>query len=189
MTRRRSSNTYRASFCPWRPRPMPEFAWVAFGVGTGIWAALIFLRLKAFLHILQLEEYFTRSFVHWLSTNYDRYLRTMPGAAAGPALAYLLLTMDDIELVGLAVWAVVGAGLAVTRPRHKAKKPLIMTSRASRVLYVSVGLWIAAVALATGAGLAIGEHEAVAAGVFVASVLCAFAGHVVALANLLLAPV
>ena len=168
---------------------MPEFAWIAFWVGTGIWAVLTFLRLKAFLHILQLEEYFTRSYVHWLSTNYDRYLRTMPGAAAGPALAYLLLTMDDIELVGLAVWAIVGAGLAVTRPRHKAKKPLVMTARAKRVLYVSAGLWIAAVALATGIGLAIGEHEAVAAGVFVASVLCAFAGHVVALANLLLAPV
>jgi UDP-N-acetylmuramoyl-tripeptide--D-alanyl-D-alanine ligase len=168
---------------------MPEYAWVAFWVGTGVWAALTFLRLKAFLHILQLEEYFTRPYFHWLATNYDRYLRTMPGAAAGPALAYLLLTMDDIELVGLAVWAVVGVGLAVTRPRHKAKKPLVMTARAKRVLYVSAGLWIAAVALATGVGLAIGEHEAVAAGVFVASVLCAFAGHVVALANLLLAPV
>jgi len=168
---------------------MPEFAWIAFWVGTGIWAVLTFLRLKAFLHILQLEEYFTRSYVHWLSANCDRYLRTMPGAAAGPALAYLLLTMDDIELVGLAVWAIVGAGLAVTRPRHKAKKPLVMTARAKRVLYASAGLWIAAVALATGIGVAIGEHEAVAAGVFVASVLCAFAGHVVALANLLLAPV
>ena len=168
---------------------MPEFAWIAFWVGTGVWAVLTLLRLKAFLHILQLEEYFTRSYLHWLSTNYDRYLRTMAGAAAGPALAYLLLTMDDIELVGLAVWAVVGAGLLVTRPRHKAKKPLVMTARANRVLYMSAGLWIAAVALATGIGLVIGEHEAVAAGVFVGSVLCAFAGHVVALANVLLAPV
>src|SRR5687768_1820444 len=168
---------------------MPEYAWVAFWVGTGVWAALTCLRLKTFSHILPLEEYFTRPYFHWLATNYDRYLRTMPGAAAGPALAYLLLTMDDIEVVGLAIWAVVGAGLAVTRPRHKAKKPLVMTARARRVLYASVGLWIAAVALATGAGLAIGEHEAVAAGVFVASALCAFAGHVVALANVLLAPV
>jgi UDP-N-acetylmuramoyl-tripeptide--D-alanyl-D-alanine ligase len=167
---------------------MPEFAWLAFCVGTGIWAVLTFARLKAFLHILQLEEYFTRSYFHWLSTNYDRYLRTMPGAAAGPALAYLLLTMDDIELVGLTIWAIVGAGLLATRPRHKAKKPLVMTARAKRVLFASAGLWIAIVAIATGIGLAIGEHEAIAAGVFAASVLCAFAGHLVAMANVLLAP-
>jgi UDP-N-acetylmuramoyl-tripeptide--D-alanyl-D-alanine ligase len=168
---------------------MPEAAWVVFWLGVGVWGVLTLARLKSFLHILQLEEYFTRSYAHWLNTNFERYLKTMAGAAAGPALAYLLITMDDVELVGLGVWAIVGVGLIVSKPRHKPKKPLVMTARASRVLYTGLALWVTVVALATGLGLAIGEHEAIAAGVLAASVLTAFAGHVLLLANILLAPV
>jgi UDP-N-acetylmuramoyl-tripeptide--D-alanyl-D-alanine ligase len=168
---------------------MPEYAWLAFGAGVLVWGVLTFLRLRSFLHILQLEEYFTRPYAHWLNTHFDQYLKTMAGAVAGPVLAYLLLTMDDVELVGLGVWAVVGVGLVVTKPKHKAKKALVMTARARRVLLVGMGLWVALAGLATGVGLAIGDHEAAAAGVVVASVLCAFAGHVLLVANVALAPV
>jgi UDP-N-acetylmuramoyl-tripeptide--D-alanyl-D-alanine ligase len=173
--------------------------WGVFAVALVPWGALTVLRLRRFLHILQLEEYLTPQYGRWLGSNPGRYLS--PGfvlqAAGGSVAAAVLVLVGSVEdsfpnldLVGAVLWLALAGQLLGrrARSRFKAKKPLIMTARARRILVVSVVLAAAIVALFIGFGLLAGEREAIAVGMLAAADVCLFGGHVVLLANLVLWP-
>jgi UDP-N-acetylmuramoyl-tripeptide--D-alanyl-D-alanine ligase len=172
---------------------MPE-VWAAFAAGLVAWSALTFIRLRAFLHILQLEEYYTLQFLRWLAANRARYL--LPtflavgfGGAVAAMLALLLDTTSVVAAAGLLVWGASGAFLFLKRSRRKAKKPLVMTARAKRILYVAGLSGAAVVALVLGAALALaGAREAIVAALIAATAACVASGYLIALANLALYP-
>jgi hypothetical protein len=118
---------------------LPE-VWAVFALALASWAALTWVRLKRFLHILQLEEYFTRPYVRWLTANPGRYLRSqVAGLILTAVLAPLLLLFDlstGAEIALLVGWGVIGAValLLTLRTSRVARKPLVMTARARRGL-------------------------------------------------------
>jgi UDP-N-acetylmuramoyl-tripeptide--D-alanyl-D-alanine ligase len=169
---------------------MPEL-WLAFGAGIVLWLVLLFVRIKRFLHILQLEEYLTREYLHWLSTHYARYLRPLHAwTALAVATVAVFVLLGKLEAIWAGIWALHALlSLSLYGMRQvKAKKPLVMTARARRLLIAGLGLSAVTVALAVGLGLLAGERVAVAAGIVALTVLTLFAGHVLLAANLLLWP-
>jgi UDP-N-acetylmuramoyl-tripeptide--D-alanyl-D-alanine ligase len=174
---------------------LPE-VWAAFAVAFVPWAALTWLRLKRFLHILQLEEYFTRPLLRWLAANPGRYLPSQTTALILTAvLAALFLLFDlsaAVEIALLVGWGVVG-GVALylmLRTSRVARKPLVMTARARRGLAAASLMCFAIVgAAALVVGLLFGYRAGLAAGMIATVAVRALAGHALALANLLLYPV
>jgi UDP-N-acetylmuramoyl-tripeptide--D-alanyl-D-alanine ligase len=174
--------------------------WVVFGVALAPWGALTYLRLKRFLHILQLEEYLTPQFGRWLGAHAARYLSSwfVAPVLGGTLLSVLLVITGSIEdgfsnldLVGAVFWLAVGTqqvSLRLRAPPYAAKKPLVMTPRARRPLLVASALAVLLVVLCVGFGRMAGAREAVAMGMLSAVAICVFAGHVVLLANLALWP-
>jgi UDP-N-acetylmuramoyl-tripeptide--D-alanyl-D-alanine ligase len=168
---------------------MPE-VWLLFAIGLAAWSLLLFVRAKRFLHILQLEEYLTREYSHWLRSNYPRYLRWLhawTAVAVGCAVVFLLL--GRVEVLWVAIWGLHALlSLSMGAKQAKAKKPLVMTARARRILYASLGLAAAIVVLSIGFGLLVSEDVALALAVLTMTLMALFAGHVVLAANLLLWP-
>ena len=110
-----------------------------------------FRRLRVFLHIFQQEEYDSGRFVPWLARRraFDRKGSAAILAGTGIALA---VPWDAAPLAG---WFVAAAGLFLgfltePDPRREAKKALVLTPRAQRLLWTSwsilvlVGLLLAA---------------------------------------------
>jgi UDP-N-acetylmuramoyl-tripeptide--D-alanyl-D-alanine ligase len=168
--------------------------WVAFGVALAPWAALTYVRLRRFLHILQLEEYLTPQYLHWLRSNPRRYLApvfSVVGLAISIAsAAFLVAGLGEYAWAVPLLWGYFPVVLRIRGwlARPTPRKPLVMTSRARRLLIIAVVLEIVCVAAGLGGGWTFGELEAVAAGVLATFLVCALAGHVVAGANLALWP-
>jgi UDP-N-acetylmuramoyl-tripeptide--D-alanyl-D-alanine ligase len=173
--------------------------WAVYAVALLPWSALAYLRLKRFLHILQLEEYLTPQYLRWLSERTGAYLRpwfVIP-AVGGSVIAVIFVLIGSIEdgfsgldLAGAVLWLLVGAQQLAIRLRDpwQAKKPLVMTARARRILVVAVLLGVALVAFGVGFGLLSSAGVGVAVGIFEAAVFTVLAGQFVALANLVLWP-
>ena len=162
-------------------------AWVAFGVALAPWAGLTFVRLRRFLHILQLEEYLTPQYLRWLRANPRRYLhgRFIVGVAAAVVVA---VVVTDASVSGLLVLAWGASAAAVWIRGGQSRKPLVMTARARRLLIAACTIAVGSVVIAVGVGLVAGERYGVALGIVVATAVCLLAGHVVAGANLALWP-
>ena len=103
--------------------------------------AFLHLRLKAYLLFFQQEEYDGRRFVRWLSRTRARDRRASLAAGiagvlviASPPQAALLHVLADLLVV-----AGLGMGIARSlRPLRRAKKPLVMTARARRILALAL---------------------------------------------------
>jgi UDP-N-acetylmuramoyl-tripeptide--D-alanyl-D-alanine ligase len=165
--------------------------WILFGVALLPWAALTVIRLKRFLHILQLEEYLTPQYARWLRENASRY--TWQGYSKSLSLflvLYLLafLDVDRSSVAGTVFWGALGLFFLVVSVRlaRPTKKPLVMTARARRILSVSVSFVVVVVCL-TLIFVTDSDYSGLLAGTLLLT-LCLFAGHVVLLANLALWP-
>lgn len=112
--------------------------------GWGIYNALLARRS---LHMLQLEGYLTARFLTWWLDRPSRLLtpRQWAGSLAGLLLG-ALAAMRPGRLADLAalVWATLGFWLAGRTRWPKAKKPLVMTARASRLALgqLALGLFL-----------------------------------------------
>jgi UDP-N-acetylmuramoyl-tripeptide--D-alanyl-D-alanine ligase len=172
--------------------------WIVFGLALAPWSLLTLLRLRRFLHILQLEEYLTPQYARWLASNPGRYLtlRVVLQLVLGSAFAAALVAAASAEdgfpldLLGALFWLGIAAQLLrrQLRLRPRAKKPLVMTARARRIEIVAALVAASFIALAVGFGLLIDNRAAIALGMLVTADVCLFAGHVVLLANLVLWP-
>ncbi len=113
---------------------------------VGAWARPLFLDGRRALHILQLEEYQTLRFWHWLRDNV--------GHVVDPWLVGSLFVVSIASLVAPdpAIWVIsasavaIGAWQSVSRSTPPAKKPLVFTARARRLAvgYVMCSLLVAA---------------------------------------------
>jgi UDP-N-acetylmuramoyl-tripeptide--D-alanyl-D-alanine ligase len=168
--------------------------WVVFGVALVPWAVLTYVRLRRFLHILQLEEYLTPQYLQWLRDHQSRYLRVtfLVPVVAGLVVGIWLggFADESLAVVGVGVWLAAGVTVLATQYRStpRAKKPLVITARARRLLAVASALAASIVALCIGFGWLAGEREAVAMGMLSPAAVCVIAGHVVVLSNLVLWP-
>jgi UDP-N-acetylmuramoyl-tripeptide--D-alanyl-D-alanine ligase len=161
--------------------------WAAFALALVPWLITFAHRAKRFLHILQLEEYYTREYAHWLHSHFSRYLtrRTWLGVL----VAFLIVAWSSTSFLTVGLWGILGAVLlALNWNPPKAKKPLIMTARALRVFVAAFCVGAAFTLLQIALGAVVEERFGVSNGMLTIPLLTVFAGHVVLLANLLLWP-
>jgi UDP-N-acetylmuramoyl-tripeptide--D-alanyl-D-alanine ligase len=168
--------------------------WVVFGLALVPWAALTFVRLKRFLHILQLEEYLTPQYFRWAWHNRGRYLRLsyLALAVGGLAIALGLLSFgnDAVAAVGAGAWLVAAVAVLGTQYRSTtiAKKPLVLTARARRILLAAAAWCVILIAVGVGLGLLGGSRTGVALGMIVATLVATLGCYPILLANLTLWP-
>ncbi len=172
--------------------------------GVAVLALLVALAWSArrcvrALHMLQLDNYSNSRFLRWLGGSVSRRLFA-PGAAALLAvLLGLVLAVGPRDHSGatglglLSAWIVGGSLLLVRDRPPAAKKPLVYTGRAVRILAVALAL-AAATAVAGGIAASIGTRSgrpslAAAAVATAGLVLTQAAPLAIVVANLLLVPV
>ena len=125
--------------------------WVAFGLGTAAWLAYVVRRLLRHLLFFQIEEYNNGRFSALLWHSLHRVLtlaEILPVLALAGAYALLdwLLPPEWQGLLFVAVcvlWAVCYSVLFVFRKPPAARKPLVLTARARRLLVTACMLALA----------------------------------------------
>jgi len=150
------------------------------------WARPLALDGLRALHILQLEEYQSRRYWRWIASNLPVTLdglmvvTTVVAALATAFLAFPLGAIVLVAAVGVGVWQ------SVTRRKPEAKKPLVLTARARRLL----AGWILVLAIVLAlAILALGPGR-LATGILLSlAVTSFFTWPLMSIANLLLYPV
>ncbi|MBI2911034.1 MAG: UDP-N-acetylmuramoyl-tripeptide--D-alanyl-D-alanine ligase, partial [Chloroflexi bacterium] len=165
--------------------------------GLAIWATLYLVRLRGFLHICQLEEYFTAAYAAWLWRHPSRHLHArlllvgvLPAVVAAAAIWTPIPTEGRSAFV--TVWGLAGSALLVLRQRRTARKALTFTARARRLYAAATGLglgppWATAFwALTREPGSDTGQAQAAAILLMAGATL--LGGGLLALANLLLFP-
>lgn len=178
-------------------------------VGAVAWGAYVGRLLRRSLHMLQLEAYQTVRFLRWSAAARERWARDDRAilALAGVALGARLTPWPPSRVgkgetktiphshagtrasgSGLLAWAAIGAYLWRGAVFGQAKKPLVLTARAKRLLAGE-----AVIGLAVGAGpaavLALRGARALPALVIGASAASLTTPLVAATANLLLWPI
>jgi UDP-N-acetylmuramoyl-tripeptide--D-alanyl-D-alanine ligase len=151
------------------------------------------------LHMLQLDSYANDRLLRWLgAAPGTRLFAPRPAAVLGALLALTLALSSwtppaALAAAVLAAWVIAGTLLLVRHPTPAAKKPLVFTGRARRILGVAIAV-LAVVAVAAGyaamvaaqAGRPVVALVAVLVGGLALTQLSPLA---VVLANLALAPV
>ncbi len=110
---------------------------VALVVGVTAWVAYLGRLLLRALHMLQLEGYQSARFLHWSTKKAERWARSDRAALAVVAGAIGLAGRSapgGRPAFAAAVWAVIGAWLLRGATFGAAKKPLVLTPRARRLL-------------------------------------------------------
>ncbi len=102
------------------------------------WAANVVLRALRFLHLSQLEEYKNVRFGRWLIRRWAEMTNLVELCAVTVILAVGVL-IGFLSLPGgmtlpLALWVLLNLYLILSRKRVEAKKPLVLTARARRIL-------------------------------------------------------
>ncbi len=120
-------------------------------LGLIVAAAFLFFawkRLRTYLHIYQQEEYDSVRFFAWLIERRALDRRASAAAFAVGVAQFFLPQLSPMLTVALAA-ALAGLAWIEADPTKGAKKPLVLTARAKRILQVALVLaTIAAVALA-----------------------------------------
>jgi UDP-N-acetylmuramoyl-tripeptide--D-alanyl-D-alanine ligase len=172
-----------------RPRALARLGITA--IGALGWLAYNALLLRRSLHILQVEGYQTARFLRWWLRRPTRV--TAPRQAAGSALGLLLALITGrspsrLSTPGALAWSALGFVLARRTRFPEARKPLVMTARARRLV---AGEALLALALAVRSSIATGRGRGLAAPGRLATLLAftsLLAPLVTAAANLLLYP-
>src|SRR5258708_3050267 len=143
------------------------------------------------LHLLQLEEYQTRRYWRWLATNLGLTFDAWMVGSAALVLVVLLVLRRYGAISMAAIGAIVGGWQTFWRTIPEAKKPLVLTARARRLLGGWAGCAIA-IGIAVGwqsASRIGGAAQPSAAAALAVLILALFSWPLMSLANLLLYPV
>ncbi|MYC54180.1 MAG: UDP-N-acetylmuramoyl-tripeptide--D-alanyl-D-alanine ligase [Chloroflexi bacterium] len=166
----RSFAASKRTSCP--PRACPYNALVAIGreAMPNIWALLVgliwlagaWLRLRQQARFYQIEEYMSRRYLRWLLAARERYSPLRPIGAGLLGVALMTLAAQPVDAIAGSLFA-----LAAILPKRAGtvKKPLVMTTRVKRILFLAlllsalpiVGAWVAVaeVAVISAVGLAL----------------------------------
>lgn len=169
--------------------------WLALGAAA-VWLIPLSLVARRYLHILQLEEYSNRRFLHWSTSPNADHARAWRWRAAALAMLIGLATLIGLlplTAALLIVWLLPAAVMALSFWPHPAKKPIVYTSRMRRLIAATaIAAILLMAAIAALAELLLGRRDSFAAGVIapVAAVLALFVVDVgvVAAGNLLARP-
>ncbi|MFH0774384.1 MAG: UDP-N-acetylmuramoyl-tripeptide--D-alanyl-D-alanine ligase [bacterium] len=113
---------------------MKIFAFVAFC----LWSRRFVYQTKASLHIFQLEGYRNLRFLRW-AIKYPLYLLDPISLIAFPFLLFSAIFLPDIFII---LWLLLGIFLLTRCRKREAKKPLVFTARAKRLLGISLATGI-----------------------------------------------
>lgn len=111
-------------------------------VGLAGWTVYVWRALRRSLHMLQQEGYLTARFLRWWAARPTRVTppAQLATAALGSAAALGAIVAPASGAVALSVWGAAGWWIALEAGFPTAKKPLVMTARASRLAGGVVGL-------------------------------------------------
>ncbi|MGH2461526.1 MAG: hypothetical protein ACRDIY_21940, partial [Chloroflexota bacterium] len=156
-------------------------------VVVAAWARPLGLNGLRALHILQLEEYQNARFGRWQIARPRTVVDAPCAATAGLATAAVALLPWPIWVIAIPVAAGVGLRQSLRMKRLEAKKPLVLTARASRLL-AGWGICLILVALAVFlvARPRLGDAPST---LLALTVVCLFCWPLASLANVLLYPV
>lgn len=140
------------------------------------------------LHMLQLEEYQTARYARWLLANRGAIFYPIPIATFALVAVAAAFLPAPLWAIAPVAGAVVGAWQSITYRNPPAKKPLVLTARAKRLVagWVVVVLLLLAAVTSAGSGSAHRVVVAIALGLFLASLL---SWPLLLVANLLVFPV
>ena len=122
---------------------MPDLVWLLLAFALLVWMANFVRRTIGFLHLLQLEGYKSARFRKWVIKNPGRAF-SLSEAKSGiivfgiGALGYILGMKTWGIWIFLGAWMTGGIYLLLTHRKAKAKKPLVFTPRAIRLLGAAV---------------------------------------------------
>ena len=112
-----------------------------------VWVVLAFRMSQRFLQYFQIEEYDNGRFLRWFFSNFwlliDRPFVFLPAVLLGGGVALMMVpggaTSQEARWAQAVLWVAAGVYLAATKWRRStpAKKPLVYTARAKRILAVS----------------------------------------------------
>lgn len=102
------------------------------------WATNVVLRALRFLHLFQLEEYKNARFRQWLIRRWRGMVNLVELCGVALILVVGVLAgfwpLPGGMALPLALWVLLNLYLILSRKRVKAKKPLVLTARARRIL-------------------------------------------------------
>ena len=154
-----------------------------------VWQLWSIRRLKSSLHLLQLDSYSNIRLFKWMAHLPGERLFALPvSAILGPLVLTSLILHGSLTILLLGLWIATGGYYFKVTPEPAQKKPLVFTSRANRILAVSVLLDVILAAqifytLRNQAGWEVDRS------LFISFLVSVFASPVlVVLANILLIP-
>lgn len=110
------------------------------------WFILCVLKLKYSLHMIQIESYKNDKFVHWLSSHkekiYTQKDKIYTIISINNAVAFLVATTRNYESnlypysVACSLFTFIALVLS-TKTKYESKKPLVLTSRAKRLILIA----------------------------------------------------
>src|SRR5258708_6150604 len=122
---------------------MPILYSLLFILSLATVAAWAVVRVVGTLHMLQLDSYNNQRLMKWLRALpskrlFDLKLGLLLLGLALVTLVLWILAAPYGQLVLLAVWCIIGGLLFLRRNPPEAKKPLVYTGRAKRILFVAL---------------------------------------------------
>lgn len=122
------------------------------------WFLLCMYKLKFNLHMLQIEGYKNEKYLDWMQSHKDKIYtqkdKVFTAFLVAIAIVFLLSIkngakdLDYFEMLGSTATAVYL--LIISRKKYESKKPLVMTKRAKRLLFIAILLLVADYAIVVG---------------------------------------
>ncbi len=167
--------------------------WILLIVGTIIWMTIAIKKTIRYLHILQLEGYNVKRFMKWLSSNPKRIISSHE-LIVGLLLLNLavILYIVKVESRGaiffLLLWIAAGVYLILNWKKIEAKKKLVFTARAVRLLTLT-SVFLSTIAFVLLFSAKEGRMLSLFTLVIGISLLAIFASIAVIMANVSISPV
>lgn len=97
-------------------------------------------RLLRYLHILQQDDYDNNRFLRWMFSSFSFDKRLSFAIFVVWGIGYSFSEIDNFVLISFASLLMFGQSLLEVDPRTSAKKKLVLTNRAKRILFLSMCL-------------------------------------------------
>lgn len=157
-------------------------------ISFALFAVLLTLYSRLYIHILQQDGYKNMAMLKWCIANFSKYLSAPLGifvVFGSCSLAFFMKEVGDMAIsIFIAICALSTIALIITGRIKNAKKPLSITARVKRIL---AGVFVIYAALLALSFLFL--KDVMPAMIIAASAMAILAPIVVAISNIMLAPI